>query len=63
MTEQTELSDDMKAELAAREAEARTWTRIQADETKKAATEHRWKNIAKMSEAEYRNFVLEQCGF
>ena len=63
MTEQTELSEEQKADLAARENEARTWTRVQAEEGEKAQTERNWKDLSKMSTGAAREFVRKTCGF
>lgn len=64
MTEQiNELSEAQKAELAEREKDARTWTRVQAEEGEKAQTERNWQDLSKMSNGAAREFIRKTCGF
>jgi hypothetical protein len=65
MTEKTntELTDQQKAELAEEAERARAWVRIEQDETVKRTRENDWKRLSSMSDAEFRQFKIENFGF
>jgi hypothetical protein len=58
-----ELDEYERAQAAKEEAALRKATRIQADEAAKYAAEHKARNLASMSQSEFRKHVSEKYGY
>jgi hypothetical protein len=58
-----EMDEWEKAEQAKQELALRKATRIQADETAKYAAEKREKQLASMSQSEWRSYISEKYGY